>query len=998
MRREKPMIKHIIVLLCLVAVAACDRPIVAICVCARSLPGWKSRGDAAFFSLMLPSLERTITPDERQTWDMRLFVAIDNDDAFFKSHLADARFGGNPVTVTTVQKQRNRVPFNENAAVAYNAGAEYFVRINDDTEFVTAGWITIGVDALRQMQPSNVGVVGPRCDEGNTNILTHDMTHRVHMDIFRQHYYAAEFSAWWIDDWITKVYEPLNMKRLQTWRVVHHINFHGTRYAVKHSEQVKLGRAINVGQWRLKRWIKIHQRATGPVFVITVLTMNRKKSLLRLLASLENAEYPDATVKLVIRVDGTASKDTIAAANQFAFSHGPKQVVVSPTRRGLRAAWFEAWTPAQNEHGIILEDDVEVSPQWFRWIAGAWKVYGARTDLAGISLQRQTHKMLRPHSAGWTFPEEETPFLYKLVGSIGFSPHPQRWSEFLLWVKSIDLNTFDPTTDGILPKLETSGWFKGISPTSWWEAHFIWFCETHTLYTLYMHPLQQTALAAHWREPGEHESAGTRDFKVATSFRIAYPAEPTKYGWDGLREGHLCDNCLKTPDLHYGGTGNRILILANLLMKGAKVKLADKGWVEWYNDLFQPHERVITAYCDCKQTLSTNRDYEKAFLNFDYSTRHGELSKLILKNKHCQTARLEHGSIDTSVHLRSLEGQCQRRISTGETFCRTRGSPEDPEPCMWTGSHFSPSAVAMSDGQAPARDRTFKHRSRLPFYSQLCAMTLSDTHYGNPASSIDYIVAHWRGSKPTLPASCFRHITNPVLEQAAYNNTVTVTMSTNPTAPLIRNFVYFAPYAVVFHPPGSPVAGAAHQIETTALSTHESSFSAGQFVSDTNQKIQIILNVLNAGYHVTWADRDVVLRGQFIAQGDCDIYASQDGGPMCDGTTDSSCTGFLHFQNTKGSKVLVETWAALLHRTPNEMDQCHFQRAVSKTRHIAKVCALSTKLFASGIRWIKGVCNPCLTPQEIGAATALHANYVIGSAQKEAALKAVGAWAISEQS
>jgi len=53
------------------------------------------------------------------------------------------------------------------------------------------------------------GTVGVRARRGSDEIgsMTHDMVHRTHLDIC-VHYYPTVFSAWWIDDWITKVYEP----------------------------------------------------------------------------------------------------------------------------------------------------------------------------------------------------------------------------------------------------------------------------------------------------------------------------------------------------------------------------------------------------------------------------------------------------------------------------------------------------------------------------------------------------------------------------------------------------------------------------------------------------------------------------------------------------------------------------------------------------------------------------------------------------------------------
>lgn len=118
--------------------------------------------------------------------------------------------------------------------MAYKDNAEYFCRVNDDTEFVSSGWITAAVDVLQnKMIPPNLGVVGAACKEGNTKIFTHDFVHRTHLDVFDGEYYPQIFSNFYLDDWITNVYSPgvIGIDRsylLNSWVVKHHLS--PTRY------------------------------------------------------------------------------------------------------------------------------------------------------------------------------------------------------------------------------------------------------------------------------------------------------------------------------------------------------------------------------------------------------------------------------------------------------------------------------------------------------------------------------------------------------------------------------------------------------------------------------------------------------------------------------------------------------------------------------------------------------------------------------------------------
>ena len=77
--------------------------------------------------------------------------------------------------------------------------------------------------------------------------------------------------------------------------------------------------------------------APPPPFRVVVLTMSRKASLLRLLRSLESAQYDGDEVVLEVRVDsakpGMATGDVqgvVQAARAFAWSHGQLQVRAPP--------------------------------------------------------------------------------------------------------------------------------------------------------------------------------------------------------------------------------------------------------------------------------------------------------------------------------------------------------------------------------------------------------------------------------------------------------------------------------------------------------------------------------------------------------------------------------------------------------------------------------------------------------------------------------------------
>ena len=65
------------------------------------------------------------------------------------------------------------------------------------------------------------------------------------------------------------------------------------------------------------------------------------------------------------------------------------------------------------------------------------------------------------------------PFLYKLVGTWAYSPHPKHWREFLDWFNSIDEYNFDPYVPGML----TSDWLH--IHNSMGKRHMTWVCSIY---------------------------------------------------------------------------------------------------------------------------------------------------------------------------------------------------------------------------------------------------------------------------------------------------------------------------------------------------------------------------------------------------------------------------------------------------------------------------------------------------------------------------------------
>ncbi|KAL3933901.1 MAG: hypothetical protein SGBAC_010201 [Bacillariaceae sp.] len=293
-------------------------------------------------------------------------------------------------------------------------------------------------------------------------------------------------------------------------------------------------------------------------FTIMVLGMDRFDSMKRLLDSLDATDYGADLVDLVIRFD----RPRKATANWFqqvegirsrVWKPGNVTIVVSNESMGLRRSWLEAWNPKdEQDRAIILEDDVEVSPIWYKWLQQAHDAYDGRQDLAGISLQRQTLIPKKPPGVPQSKqnrrrnknqkakrqmlenPTEGQPFLFRLVGSIGFSPKASVWMDFLDFTNC----ALETDLDVSVPGLITSKWYGGyFDKTTMWTQLFIYFCNHQELSSLYYFPPgNHSAMAAHWREKGAHHSASFgRDFELATTNDTGndFPSELVSLNWDG---------------------------------------------------------------------------------------------------------------------------------------------------------------------------------------------------------------------------------------------------------------------------------------------------------------------------------------------------------------------------------------------------------------------------------------------------------------------------------
>jgi hypothetical protein len=151
----------------------------------------------------------------------------------------------------------------------------------------------------------------------------------------------------------------------------------------------------------------------------------------------------------------------------------------------------------------MLEDDLSVSKFCYRWLKAAHAFYGGRSDISGYSLQGDNvrtaigRREISP-------PEEHVAFLYRVLGSWGFSPHPQRWTEFQTWFHQAE-KSFHPYVDDIAMTKWYKSYEKQKKSDSMWSMWHIWFTDHNKLFCLFSNIKKAKSLfVVNRREPGLH--------------------------------------------------------------------------------------------------------------------------------------------------------------------------------------------------------------------------------------------------------------------------------------------------------------------------------------------------------------------------------------------------------------------------------------------------------------------------------------------------------------
>lgn len=167
---------------------------------------------------------------------------------------------------------------------------------------------------------------------------------------------------------------------------------------------------------------------------IVIVAYNRPKSLLRLLRSINNANYPSKEIDLIISIDKAENnEEVLEIANNFIWEYGKKLVKYNEINLGLRKHILKCGDISKKYGSvIILEDDLYVSSNFYNYSLQALKFSDDKNYVGGISLYNH---MINVHNREFFIPIEDgyDNWFFQFASSWGQAWSKLQWENFKEW-------------------------------------------------------------------------------------------------------------------------------------------------------------------------------------------------------------------------------------------------------------------------------------------------------------------------------------------------------------------------------------------------------------------------------------------------------------------------------------------------------------------------------------------------------------------------------------
>ncbi|KAJ7449542.1 hypothetical protein FB451DRAFT_1287240 [Mycena latifolia] len=278
-----------------------------------------------------------------------------------------------------------------------------------------------------------------------------------------------------------------------------------------------------------------------PRIDVSIITQDRPHSLARLLASLSHGRFFGDSVSLRLNMEQSSDLDTIRIVGAYQWTHGAVFTHRRVVHGGLLPAVVESWYPHSNDsYGLLLEDDVELSPLFYAWIKMGILQYrygegrSQTGQLFGISLYQQKNIELHPEGrkafdprrvfANHNVAEPSTPYLSQIPCSWGAVYFPEHWREFHDYLATRLSESKMEIERVVVPDVRSNNWTKS------WKKYFIEMVYLRGYVMLYPNYAEFTSLSTNHLEVGSHVKERPKEKQEV--FRL--PLMKLSEGWQLL--------------------------------------------------------------------------------------------------------------------------------------------------------------------------------------------------------------------------------------------------------------------------------------------------------------------------------------------------------------------------------------------------------------------------------------------------------------------------------
>ena len=233
---------------------------------------------------------------------------------------------------------------------------------------------------------------------------------------------------------------------------------------------------------------------------IVVVGYNRLDSLKRLLSSLEESKFDADPIPLIISIDASGNKVLYDFVNAYKWNYGPCYININEQRLGLKQHILQCGNLTKYFKAIVLfEDDIVVSPYFYKYVKNAVLNYVEDKKIAEISLYRNevngfVQLPFEPRFNGADV------FLMQDVSTWGECWTEDMWNDFIEWYNNHDESYINKVR---MPE-KIKKWTR-----AWSKYYYAYIVDTGK-YVLFPY----ISLTTNYSEAGEHDEIGTSSLQT----------------------------------------------------------------------------------------------------------------------------------------------------------------------------------------------------------------------------------------------------------------------------------------------------------------------------------------------------------------------------------------------------------------------------------------------------------------------------------------------------